>query len=148
MAYGYKPHRALLFSLIFIILGTPLFGLGYVSSPSLMTPSRVSVFESPSSLSQSPRISRNYPSFDPFFYSLDTFIPVVDLYQKNYWIPNANRGRKIEISFLLNNKKISVPLFQLRWGGALRIYLWIHTMAGWGLSSLWVASLTGLIRRP
>lgn len=30
-----------------------------------------------------------YPEFNSFFYSLDTFLPIVDLHQESYWIPHA-----------------------------------------------------------
>jgi hypothetical protein len=46
-------------------------------------------------------------------------------------LPNANRGPE-----LLNIKA----------GGLLRLYLWVHITMGWAITMLLVAGLTGLIR--
>ena len=80
----------------------------------------------------------NYPKFQPFIYSLDTFLPVVDLGQKGYWTPNANSG--FEAKFPLIDSKFT-------WGSALRAYLWVHILLGWFFTTLWVAGLTGLVRK-
>jgi hypothetical protein len=65
-----------------------------------------------------------YPSFNPFIYSLDTFLPIVDLRQKGYCLPNAHK---------------TVGLL-------VQIYLVIHIICGWILTTLWVAGFSGLIR--
>jgi hypothetical protein len=80
----------------------------------------------------------NYPKFQPSFYSLDCFLPIIDLKQKSAWSPNANKGYEVV--------KPSVG-FRVRWGGLLRGYLWAHTLLGWALTTLWVAGFTGLVRR-
>ena len=64
-------------------------------------------------------------------YSVDTFVPLIDLHQSKYWLPNAKRGNK---------------LLGLHIGGLLRLYLWIHIVMGWALTTLLVVGLTGLVR--
>ena len=60
------------------------------------------------------------PTFNAFVYSLDTFVPLVDLHQAKYRLPT---------------------------GPGLRLYLWIHISSGWVLTTLLVVGLTGLVRR-
>jgi hypothetical protein len=61
----------------------------------------------------------------------------VKLKVEEYWIPNANRG-----PLLLRFD--SFPLLAV--GGLFRLYLWLHIIAGWILTTLWVGGLTGLIK--
>jgi hypothetical protein len=72
----------------------------------------------------------------PLLYSLDVFLPFVNLHQEHYWWPDEAlkgecviAGRHIEIR-----------------GSTLRAYLWLQIIAGWLLSAIFVAGVTGLIR--
>ena len=117
IAHGYRPHQALLYVVFFVILGGGFFGAGH---PHLFSATQETT-----------------PAFDAFIYSLDVFVPIVDLHQERYWLPDANRG-----------DLAAVPLMDWpRWGYWLRIYLWLHISLGWILTSLWVAGLTGLVRK-
>ncbi len=164
IVHGYKSHHALYFALGFVVSGTILFSWGYSCSPKLISPSHVQEFQSSP---QSPKPSEDYPRFNPFFYSLDVFVPIVDLHQQSYWLPNANRGDEIikipSISksktplfvFKYRGKEIKIPsistsktpLFVFKCGALLRWYFWGHIIFGWILTSLWVAGFTGLVRR-
>jgi hypothetical protein len=132
IAHGYKPHYALYWAAGFIAAGTTLFGVGYGQDPRLISPANVAPFEA--APATAPQLSENYPKFNALVYSLDVFMPIVDFYQKSYWLPNANRGAEI-------------PLVFLKTGALLRWYFWLHIVAGWVLTSLWVAGFTGLVRR-
>ncbi len=78
---------------------------------------------------------KSYAVFNPLVYSFDTFTPVIDLHQEGTWIPDASKGQEI-----------SLPPFKMRQGELLRIYFWFQIIAGWILTSLWVAGFTGLVR--
>ena len=80
------------------------------------------------------QLSVVYPRFNFLVYSVDTFVPLIDLHQGKYWLPNANRGHEIP------------KIKGLHTGGLLRLYLWIHILMGWLLSTLLVVGLTGLVR--
>lgn len=60
-----------------------------------------------------------YPTFHAIVYSLDTLVPLVNLHQENYWMPH----------------------------GGTRVYMWIQISAGWVFTTLFVAGLTGIVRR-
>ncbi|HEV7256236.1 MAG TPA: hypothetical protein VGN82_00520 [Bosea sp. (in: a-proteobacteria)] len=66
----------------------------------------------------------SYPAFNPWFYSLDTLLPVLDLGQKSFWRPNPNStvGR-IAIN-----------------------YFYFQAIVGWALSLLAVAGFSGLVK--
>jgi hypothetical protein len=66
------------------------------------------------------KLPREYPEYNAFVYSLDTLIPVLNLHQEDYFIPKA---------------------------GFYRGYLWFHIICGWILTTLGIASLTGLIKK-
>lgn len=84
------------------------------------------------------QLSKDYPRFNAPVYSLDTFVPLVDLRHAKHFLPSANRHAKWE-----------------RWPGCLngisgrplRVYMWVHIAAGWTLTTLLVVGLTGLVRK-
>jgi hypothetical protein len=39
--------------------------------------------------------TNDYPKFQAFVYSLDTLLPIVDLKQKGYRLPNANQAENL-----------------------------------------------------
>ena len=120
VGYGYRPWRASLIGLIVIVVGGFLFSAGFQEAS--MTPVKN---------------SDNYPEFHAFVYSLDVFLPVIDLHQANYWLPDSTKDFKLKLS-----KKISINVR----GKRLRHYLWFEIAAGWVLTTLLVVSLTGLVK--
>jgi hypothetical protein len=134
IGYGYRPLLALWWILLFVGLGTLLFGWGYRAR--LITPTDESAYTTFVKTGTPPL---HYPPFASFVYSLENFLPVVELHQGAYWRPNprhtpARKGRV------------------LRWGGdripamLLRWYLWVHILAGWTITPLLFAGLAGLLR--
>ena len=119
IGFGYRPEQTLFLVGVFILIGWGLFRKGYHQER--ITPCQEDFYR-PSNQS-SP--SRYYPTFSALIYSLDAFIPLVDLRQVHYWLPNPTRG------------------LGGRW---LRRYLWLHIVAGWGLTTLLVVGLTGIIQ--
>ena len=69
---------------------------------------------------------RDYTSFSAFLYALDLFIPLDALGQEKNWAPSAERGGWGE------------------WGHRLR---WLVQMAGWVITAIGAAVVTGLIGR-
>ena len=135
IAHGYRPHQTLGFALIFVILGTFLFDHGY--SQGLISPSKFDA-KILTSTTNSIKIPQEYPEFNSFIYSLDLFLPIVDLRQKSYWQPNAKTGNQI---------LRLMPLLKIQWGSVVQYYFWLHILLGWTLTTLWVAGFTGLVRR-
>ncbi len=121
IGYGYRPWRTLWWIFAFVILGTALFGIGFKKG--LVVP-----------IDATGHISE----FNPLAYSFDAFVPLVDLYQESFWLPDATLEFQYRIS-----KDSAIPIK----GSHLRIYLWIHIFAGWILTTLLIAGLTGLVKK-
>ena len=87
------PWLSLPWALIIVLLGSYFFRTGY--SHGLITPPSESAYTNNKSGVPDPgdanrRISEVHPVFASLFYSIDVFVPVVDLHQVKYWLPNAN----------------------------------------------------------
>jgi hypothetical protein len=131
IAHGYRSYRALYWAVGFIGVGTVLFQWGYSHPDQLITPSDVG-----HAATAPAQVSAGYPAFNALVYSADVFLPIIDLHQQRYWLPNANRGAEVPLLLL-----------KCREGALLRWYFWAHIILGWILTSLWVAGFTGLVRR-
>jgi hypothetical protein len=139
IGYGYLPLQALGLSLVVIVVGWVLFLLG--ARGGLMTPTE----DRKSFEEKNGRCKRSelYPKFNPFFYYLETFVPLMQLALSRYWMPNANRGTRLSI----RGRQLCIGGIQLpTTGGCLRFYLWFHIILGWFLTTLWVIGLTGLVK--
>lgn len=124
IAYGYKPWRTVWISIIIIVIGSIIFGLSYNNE--LMTPSKMSDFQ-----------NGTYPTFNAVMYSFDMFVPIVNFYFREYWLPNARSGK-----VLFSKLKITI-----RTGDIVRYYFWFHIAMGWICSTLFVLSFSGLVKK-
>jgi hypothetical protein len=64
------------------------------------------------------------------------FLPFVNLHQEHYWWPDESASGEYPIL----GHKITIR------GSILRYYLWFQIVAGWLLSAIFVAGVTGLMR--
>jgi hypothetical protein len=107
IAYGYESWRVMVFMVVMIMIGWGVFW-GADANGAMID------------------IKSNVPNpFNAFVYSLEVFVPLVDLHQESYWLPDANAA----------------------YGWLLRLYFWVHIAFGWISSTLLVAALTGLVRK-
>ena len=102
IGYGYRAWLAAYWIVPIILFGAVMFFIG----------SQFGQFQT--------TITGNPPEFNPFVYSLDSFVPLIDFHQAKYRLPSA-------------------------WW--LRLYHWFHIGMGWSLSTLFVVGLTGLVRK-
>ncbi len=136
IGYGYRPMRALWWIAGFVLLGALLFGWGY--RVGVMTPSESDAYEV---FAREGRPPAHYTHFNAFVYSLENFLPVVDLHLGNQWRPNV-RERVVTDAGTGEWHTASA----MSAGKLLRWYLWFHILAGWVLTPLLFAGLSGLIR--
>lgn len=139
IGYGYAPWRAFAMSVVMILLGTFLFGYG--SCCGLIAPTKESAYEKNSSghfvlVNEKRKVANDYPVFNAFVYSLESFTPLLKLDQSGSWAPNANHGERWRVLWL----------WEATAGDWLRRYLWVHIIAGWILTTLWVGAVTGLVK--
>jgi hypothetical protein len=67
----------------------------------------------------------HYECFEPWLYSLDVVLPVVDLHQESNWLPSADRP----------------------WGDWYRALTWGLIATGWLLTTALVAAIGTIWRR-
>ncbi len=131
IAYGYRPHYALGWAMLVVVLGAFLFDRGYVGQLIVVTDkdastSSINAKSAHSTDNKGGQASAtSYLRFSAPVYSLDTFLPIINLGQKDHWAPNANSAD----------------------GWWLRSYLWVHIILGWVLSTFFVAGITGIVSR-
>lgn len=134
IGYGYRPLRALWWVLLFVAVGAAFFGWGYRAR--LIAPTEEVAYEVFVRTGAPPL---HYPPFSSFIYSLENFLPVVELHQGNYWRPNPrHRTHRTLRSLPLIDETTAARM--LRW------YLWLHILAGWTITPLLFAGLAGLLR--
>jgi hypothetical protein len=114
IGYGYAPWRALYWSLGIVVLGATLFRKG--KQAGVIVP-------------VTDKAETHYP-FSAFWYSLDAFLPIVNLRQNEHWVPRPTTSSR---------------WFGIKYDLFLRRYLWIHTLLGWTLTTLFAAGVTGIV---
>jgi hypothetical protein len=133
IGYGYRPLRALWWIIGFVILGSFLFRWGYRAR--LIAPTEEHAYEIFIRTGQPPP---HYSPFSSFVYSLENFLPVVNLHLDEYWRPNPRHRTGSGRSFL----RFTDETFAAR---MVRWYLWVHILAGWVITPLLFAGLAGLL---
>ena len=132
---GYRPLRALWWILAFVIVGTVFFRWGY--SARLIAPTEEGAYEQFVKTGKPPP---HYPLFSSVVYSLENFLPVVDLHQGTYWRPNPQHKSVLPPRIFKSREPGTMP------ATLLRCYLWLHILAGWTITPLLFAGLAGLLR--
>jgi len=136
IGYGYKPWRTLPWALGFVLVGWLVYAQTGAVSPVLGR--MASVYEGsmvPTQLDAFQRAPFYYQRFSPLAYSVDSFVPVLNFHQREYWLPAAGRG-------------CTVAGAHLAWcGTAVRIWTWVETTMGWLLTTLLGAALLGVVQR-
>jgi hypothetical protein len=135
--YGYRPLSALRWILGFVALGFVIFGLSYRAGFLVSSDKNVS------------------KPFCAAIYSFDTFVPVIDLGQKNSWLPSlTSKGRATDswsgpVGRNLCDAAI-VDVFPRSWMPSptiLSFFRWGYIVFGWFFATMFVAGITGLVRR-
>ena len=144
--YGYKPMRTLIASLVVILVGWGIFWLADCTGrivphqPTVLANVKYQYGRIPSE-TPAETVARKlsgYPEFSPFWFSLDIFVPLFNLHQEPFWYPSPDGGRPHWWRGA-EKERLSRWLW-LEW------WYWIQIGAGWILTSLFLLSVTGLLR--
>ena len=100
LGHGYQLWRALFVAAAFVVFGSFAFDLN-------------DMFDA--------KTGTDRPSFQPIAYSFDAFVPVINLHQEEYRLPDPGRWQEV--------------------------YLWFHIAAGWAMTTLLALGLTSLVRK-
>jgi hypothetical protein len=137
IGYGYEPFRAIKIGIVIVIVGTIVFAIG--SRRHLMAETKLAE-RVISQEDESGLVTNTYPRFNAFIYSLDVFLPFVDLHQICYWIPGERNSKPRS-----RNCFMHIGRYKVKWSGLLRTYFWFQTLAGWTLCTLLAAAVTGIV---
>lgn len=122
IGYGYQPWYAFWESVGFVAFGAYLF-----------RKAKKAGIMAPTDGGDSPR---NGLRFSGFVYSLETFVPLINLAMAEHWLP-VGEGK---MEFRLGKRTFHVA------ENGLRRDPHVHKAVGWVLTTLWVGGLTGLIK--
>jgi hypothetical protein len=125
IAYGYEPMRAVAWALAVVLLGWGAVTMG----------KRAGVLRPTWPENRPASTNDPYEELHPLLYSLDVFLPFVNLHQEHYWWPDANASGECVVL----GRAIRVR------GRTLRYYLWLQIVVGWLLSAIFIAGVSGLI---
>jgi hypothetical protein len=125
IGYGHRPLLTLLWAALIMIIGYVLVRLA--SGAGVMRPTYPE---------NHPADDSRYEVLHPLLYSLDVFLPFVDLHQEHYWWPDERAAGDVNL--------IGIT-FSVR-GRFVLMYLWTQIVLGWLLSAIFVAGVTGLLR--
>jgi hypothetical protein len=126
IGYGHRPLLTIMWSLAIVLVGWAMVSVGM----------RADVMRATWPENNPSDRDKTYERLSPILYSLDLFLPFVNLHQEHYWWPDADaRGECV-----IFGRSIQCD------GAVLRRYFWIQIVAGWLLSAIFVAGVTGLIR--
>jgi hypothetical protein len=126
IGYGHRPLLAIGWSLAVVLLGWGAVSIG----------ARAGVMAPTWPENKPPDARKSYEELQPLLYSLDAFLPFVNLHQEHYWWPDATATGECAVL----GRRITIR------GRALRYYLWLQIVAGWLLSAIFIAGITGLLR--
>lgn len=126
IGYGHEPLRTVLWMLAVVLLGAVMVSIG----------ARAGVMRLTWPETAAPPTGDPIAGLNPLLYSLDVFLPFVNLHQEHYWWPDEAATGK----YAMFGRTVPVR------GSLLRHYLWLQIMAGWLLSAIFIAGLSGLIQ--
>jgi len=131
LAYGYKPFYAIKYFILFIGLGF-FFTLFFHEAFGLFYPSYLGVHGQAFTEYKS-ELPKGYTSFCPFNYTLDTFIPLVELFQNSHWSIHTDTEEHL--------------VFEVLTIGRIAYFVFVTlSLVGWILTTAFVIGLTGILK--
>lgn len=161
VGYGRWPWLALIYSIIII-------GVGCLVFPKDKMETLKKDEKEKKQDEKEPKHGRKGPKYSPFWYSLDLFLPVVDLHASQMWVPiwpDAQRQVRyrdypkfaalvvisaaknvLKFARILKTPRPTSPEAQavkdkVRWH-----YMHVHALLGWVLIPIGLAAVTGIIK--
>ena len=145
--YGYRPWlHTFLISLGIMAIGSGLFCRGEQTGrivphqPAALVSMKYQYGRIPAETPDETvaRKFSGYPEFNPILFSVDIFVPFLNLHQEPFWYPAPDGGHQHWWG--------STEDGDISWGGWLEGWYWFQIIAGWVLTSLFLLSVTGLLR--
>ena len=145
--YGYRPwQRTFLISLLIIGIGSVLFSEGEHAGrivphqPAALVSMKYQYGRIPAEMPDETvaRKFSGYPEFNPILFSVDIFVPLLNLHQEPFWYPAPDGGRQHWWG--------SAEDGEFSWWFLLEWWYWFQIMAGGALTSFFLLSIARLLR--
>lgn len=158
VCYGYKPTRALIIGLVFVLAGWWLFYMGFGNGLMIPTKDKGKDYIYQTATIWSEFNDKDLKNIEEgiglysLIYTLDTFLPVIDLHTRDYWLPTVKPPQELSHNHLFPEWLNSVGSekkdgFLEGVGLVLCVYRWVLKFVGWVVTSFFVAAMTGIVRR-
>jgi hypothetical protein len=147
IGYGQKSARAFGCLAILTLVGCVLFGCGYLGGA--MVPNQKEAYETFEEKGYPPDY---YPQFNPLIYSFEHCFPLVNLGVTDHWAPNFGSATRFPVLHFWGLQRMRDfmirGVYPFRWNFPifLRVCFWLQVPLGWGLATLFVAGLTGVVK--
>ena len=136
IGYGYYPLRAFGWLVALVILGYILYG----SRAGVVVPTEKEAYETFRCEGKPPA---HYEDFSPFIYSVENSLPLVKLGQADKWQPDPHPER----TATCQQKSAPGVGHQRAWSVCLLSFRRFQISAGWLLATLFLAGVTGIVRK-
>jgi hypothetical protein len=133
IGHGYRIWPVVLAMPLFILFGFGVFE--YANQSAAMKPAKERILLHPAYVVWAKKgidspippaaLPPDYPKLQPLIYSLEVFLPIVDLHQESFWLPRWTN----------------------RCGWWFVGYLWFHIIVGWALTTVAVVGITGIMKK-
>lgn len=143
---GYKPWWALYWSFAFFLIGW--FTFWSANSLGYMTPRDGGVIAYLAANPGKP-VPARYTEFNSFLYAADAFLPVIELGQDLAWEPTTVRDPRsspLPTDSSPHAKNIR-GLAEAYAHGAHRVVYWTEEVLGWIFVSLFIAGMSGIMKK-
>jgi hypothetical protein len=141
IGYGQMSWRALWWLLGLTALGSLLFGLGYLGGA--IAPNEKEAY---GGFLQQGYPPGYYSQFNPLVYSFEHSFPLINLRVKDHWEPKLSGSAVPAVVNCGAFRWMQDHHLRLSSPRSLRWWMWIQTLAGWVLATLFVAGLTGIVK--
>lgn len=138
IGYGYYPGICLVWLLLLVALGWPLFRYGYFAgSIAPLDKDAYLIFD------RDKRPPPYYERFNALIYSLEDSFPIVKLGQVDHWGPRPTPSRPDTAQAGAVRRALQVFISP----GFLRALHWSQIMLGWFFATMGAAGVSGLLRK-
>ncbi len=136
IGYGYYPGRAVWWLLRLVLAGFLLFWGGYLAGS--VTPTDKDAY---ACFKKGGQLPPHYETFHASIYSLENSFPLVKLGQADRWQPDPNHSQYRPTKWAPRWLRLVLSPPLLRW------FRWVQICLGWILATLFVAGITGIVRK-
>ncbi|HEY4941570.1 MAG TPA: hypothetical protein VII56_09080 [Rhizomicrobium sp.] len=150
---GYKPWRAAWWSALFVALGWFVFASAGEQGYMAPRDGNVRVSEAWNvAPPKVPRLPKTYPPFNALAFAFDSYLPVIAFEQDESWEPSTQKTlRSVQAApdralLGLTPRWLTLPdgFFA---GGWHRLLYWILEILGWIFVSLFIAGMSGIMKK-